>query len=143
MFKEISWLWKTAYNCAVQGCTEWENAGDQISELFDIAREVSLRRRWTRTHNFCLNPLFFDLPDSAALQMLECCCHSSPIEIDADLCLHLANSSFAAVSGRGCFILHLKYSCIHVLSNRFAFSFLSKGSYVDKSRPFRGSISHF
>ncbi|KAF9552702.1 hypothetical protein CPC08DRAFT_261815 [Agrocybe pediades] len=71
VYKEISWLWKTAYNCAVQGCAEWENAGDQISELFDIARE-----------------------------MLESCCHTSPIEIDADLGLHLANSSFAAVSGR-------------------------------------------
>ncbi|KJA20853.1 hypothetical protein HYPSUDRAFT_68178 [Hypholoma sublateritium FD-334 SS-4] len=71
VFKDISWLWRTAYNCAVQGCSEWENAGDAISELFDIAREL-----------------------------LEACCHASPVELDADLCLHLANSSFAAVSGR-------------------------------------------
>jgi hypothetical protein len=40
IFKDISWLWRTAYNSAVQGCSEWENAGEQISELFDIAREV-------------------------------------------------------------------------------------------------------
>ncbi|PPQ85089.1 LOW QUALITY PROTEIN: hypothetical protein CVT25_009048 [Psilocybe cyanescens] len=72
VFKDISWLWRTAYNCAVQGCAEWENAGDQISELFDIAREL-----------------------------LDCCCQASPVEIDAELCLHLANASFAAVSGRG------------------------------------------
>ncbi|KIM47342.1 hypothetical protein M413DRAFT_23558 [Hebeloma cylindrosporum] len=71
VFKDISWLWRTAYNCAVQGCTEWENAGEQISELFDIAREL-----------------------------LEACCHASPVDIDADSCLHLANASFASVSGR-------------------------------------------
>ncbi|KAF8957067.1 meiosis protein SPO22/ZIP4 like-domain-containing protein [Flammula alnicola] len=71
VFKDISWLWKTAYNCAVQGCSEWENAGEQISELFGIAREL-----------------------------LEACCHASPVDLDADLCLHLANSSFAAVSGQ-------------------------------------------
>ncbi|CAA7266391.1 unnamed protein product [Cyclocybe aegerita] len=71
VFKDIVWLWKTAYNCAVQGCTEWENAGDQISELFDIAREI-----------------------------LEICCHASPVDVDADLSIHLATATFAAVSGR-------------------------------------------
>ncbi|KAF8179159.1 meiosis protein SPO22/ZIP4 like-domain-containing protein [Pholiota molesta] len=71
IFKDISWLWRTAYNSAVQGCSEWENAGEQISELFDIAREL-----------------------------LEASCHASPVDLDADLCLHLANASFAAVSGR-------------------------------------------
>ncbi|KDR70078.1 hypothetical protein GALMADRAFT_76693 [Galerina marginata CBS 339.88] len=71
VLKDISWLWRTAYNCAVQGCSEWEDAGEQISELFDIAKEL-----------------------------LECCCDASPIDIDADLCLHLANATFAAVSGR-------------------------------------------
>ncbi|KAH9487374.1 hypothetical protein JR316_0001449 [Psilocybe cubensis] len=71
VFKDISWLWRTAYNCAVQGCAEWENAGDEISELFDIAREL-----------------------------LDCCCQASPVEADAGLCLHLASASFAAVSGR-------------------------------------------
>ncbi|KAF9481252.1 SPO22-domain-containing protein [Pholiota conissans] len=71
VFKDVSWLWRTAYNCAVQGCSEWENAGEQISELFDIAREL-----------------------------LEACCHASPVDLDSDLCLHLVNSSFAAVSGR-------------------------------------------
>jgi hypothetical protein len=41
IFKDISWLWRSAYNCAVQGCSEWECAGEQISELFDIAKEVT------------------------------------------------------------------------------------------------------
>jgi hypothetical protein len=39
--KDLSWLWRTAYNCAVQGCTDWEDAGERISELFDIAKAVS------------------------------------------------------------------------------------------------------
>ena len=41
ILKDISWLWRSAYNCAVQGCSEWECAGEQISELFDIAKEVT------------------------------------------------------------------------------------------------------
>ncbi|KAF9527894.1 meiosis protein SPO22/ZIP4 like-domain-containing protein [Crepidotus variabilis] len=71
VWKDVSWLWRTAYNCAVQGCSEWEGAGEQISELFDISREL-----------------------------LEACSRASPVSIDADACLHLANASFAAVSGR-------------------------------------------
>jgi len=35
------------------------------------------------------------------LQLLEACCHASPVDIDADSCLCLANASFASVSGRG------------------------------------------
>ncbi|KAF8798208.1 hypothetical protein BYT27DRAFT_7236741 [Phlegmacium glaucopus] len=69
--KDISWLWRTAYNCAVQGCSEWECVGEQISELFDIAKEL-----------------------------LEACCHASPVDTDAELSLHLANSTFASASGR-------------------------------------------
>jgi hypothetical protein len=38
--KDLSWLWRTAYNCAIQGCSEWEHSEEQISELFDISREV-------------------------------------------------------------------------------------------------------
>ncbi|KAF8168527.1 meiosis protein SPO22/ZIP4 like-domain-containing protein [Crassisporium funariophilum] len=71
VLKDISWLWRTAYNCAVQGCSEWENAGDQISELFGIAGEL-----------------------------LEASCHASPLDTDANLYLHLAHATFAAVSGR-------------------------------------------
>ncbi|PPQ65610.1 hypothetical protein CVT24_011819, partial [Panaeolus cyanescens] len=71
VFKDLSWLWRTAYNCAVQGCSEWENAGEQISELFSIAGA-----------------------------MAEACCNASPVETDAFVCLHLANAWFAAASGR-------------------------------------------
>lgn len=42
VMKDLSWLWRTAYNCAIQGCTDWENAEDQVTDLFDIAREVNL-----------------------------------------------------------------------------------------------------
>ncbi|KIJ97167.1 hypothetical protein K443DRAFT_106039 [Laccaria amethystina LaAM-08-1] len=71
IFKDVSWLWRTAYNCAVQGCSDWENAGEQISELFDISR-----------------------------QLLEACCNASPVDVDSESRLHLVNASFAAVSGR-------------------------------------------
>lgn len=40
VMKDLSWLWRTAYNCAVQGCAEWENSEDQVTDLFEIAREV-------------------------------------------------------------------------------------------------------
>jgi hypothetical protein len=71
IFKDISWLWRSAYNCAVQGCSEWECAGEQISELFEIAKEL-----------------------------LEACCHASPVDTDAEMHVHLANATFAAASGR-------------------------------------------
>ncbi|CDO70960.1 hypothetical protein BN946_scf184829.g69 [Trametes cinnabarina] len=38
--KDVSWLWRTAYNTAVQGCSEWENQEDGISDLFDTAKEL-------------------------------------------------------------------------------------------------------
>ncbi|KAI0697156.1 hypothetical protein BC835DRAFT_1413864 [Cytidiella melzeri] len=68
--KDISWLWRTAYNCAVQGCTEW---GDEeaVSHLFGVSREL-----------------------------LELYCTSVLTEADAELSVYLANASFAAVAGR-------------------------------------------
>ncbi|KAJ7585355.1 meiosis protein SPO22/ZIP4 like-domain-containing protein [Mycena floridula] len=71
IIKDISWLWRTAYNCAVQGCAEWEGCEERISTLFDIARDL-----------------------------LEACCQASPVDMDADLYLHLINASFSGVSGR-------------------------------------------
>jgi hypothetical protein len=38
--KDISWLWRTAYNSAIQGCSEWNSAEAQVTELFQISREV-------------------------------------------------------------------------------------------------------
>ncbi|KAI0358894.1 hypothetical protein OH77DRAFT_1493876 [Trametes cingulata] len=38
--KDVSWLWRTAYNTAVQGCSEWENQEDTISDLFDITKQL-------------------------------------------------------------------------------------------------------
>jgi hypothetical protein len=37
---DLSWLWRTTHNCAIQGCLDWEDAEDLISDLFDISREV-------------------------------------------------------------------------------------------------------
>jgi len=40
IIKDISWLWRTAYNCAIQGCTEWDNAEETVPPLFDASREA-------------------------------------------------------------------------------------------------------
>jgi len=40
IIKDVSWLWRTAYNCAAQGCTEWENAEERVPPLFDASREL-------------------------------------------------------------------------------------------------------
>ncbi|KAJ7791757.1 meiosis protein SPO22/ZIP4 like-domain-containing protein [Mycena olivaceomarginata] len=71
IIKDVSWLWRTAYNCAVQGCAEWERSEARISKLFEVARDL-----------------------------LTTCCDASPVDVDADLYLHLINASFSGVSGR-------------------------------------------
>lgn len=40
VMKDLAWLWRRAYNTAVQGCSEWAGTGEQISELFEIAKIV-------------------------------------------------------------------------------------------------------
>ncbi|KAF7340474.1 hypothetical protein MVEN_01967700 [Mycena venus] len=71
IIKDVSWLWRTAYNCAVQGCAEWERSEVRISQLFEVARDL-----------------------------LTTCCEASPVDVDADLYLHLINASFSGASGR-------------------------------------------
>ncbi|KAF5347040.1 hypothetical protein D9758_011629 [Tetrapyrgos nigripes] len=71
IIKDVSWLWRTAYNCAVQGCSDWEGYQEQISALFDLARDLLIAY-----------------------------CESSPVEVDSDLHVHLINASFSGVSGR-------------------------------------------
>jgi len=39
--RDVSWLWRSAYNCAIQACSEWEDREGQISDIFDAARRVS------------------------------------------------------------------------------------------------------
>ncbi|CAE6430476.1 unnamed protein product [Rhizoctonia solani] len=36
--KDLSWLWRTAYNAAVAGCQDWEEL--VVAEIFDLAREL-------------------------------------------------------------------------------------------------------
>ncbi|KAJ7260292.1 hypothetical protein C8J57DRAFT_1068586, partial [Mycena rebaudengoi] len=74
-------VWRTAYNCGVQGCAQWEGCEDRISELFELARDL-----------------------------LVACCESSPVEVDTDLYLHLINASFSAVTGRGDVSRHIELS---------------------------------
>ncbi|KAJ6605346.1 meiosis protein SPO22/ZIP4 like-domain-containing protein [Mycena vulgaris] len=71
IIKDLSWLWRTAYNCAVQGCADWERNEERISELFEVARDL-----------------------------LNTCCEASPVDVDADLYLHLITASFSGASAR-------------------------------------------
>ncbi|RPD58497.1 hypothetical protein L227DRAFT_189115 [Lentinus tigrinus ALCF2SS1-6] len=69
--KDISWLWRTAYNTAVQGCSEWDNQEDSISDLFDISR-----------------------------QLLEIYLRFPAVESETGLHVFLINASFAGAAGR-------------------------------------------
>ncbi|KAI0045733.1 hypothetical protein FA95DRAFT_1596662 [Auriscalpium vulgare] len=40
VMKDVSWLWRTAYNCAAQGSTEWDDAEVRVPPLFDVSREL-------------------------------------------------------------------------------------------------------
>ncbi|KAJ3970196.1 hypothetical protein EV361DRAFT_995881 [Lentinula raphanica] len=71
IIKDVSWIWRTAYNCAVQGCSDWDGFQEQISALFDISKH-----------------------------MLEVFCQASPIEVEPDLYIHLMNAFFSSVAGR-------------------------------------------
>ncbi|KAJ4477669.1 meiosis protein SPO22/ZIP4 like-domain-containing protein [Lentinula edodes] len=71
IIKDVSWLWRTAYNCAVQGCSDWDGFQEQISALFDISKD-----------------------------MLEVYCQASPVEVEPDLYVHLVNAFFSGVAGR-------------------------------------------
>ncbi|OSD05749.1 hypothetical protein PYCCODRAFT_1432287 [Trametes coccinea BRFM310] len=69
--KDVSWLWRTAYNTAVQGCSEWENQEDGISDLFDTAKE--------------LLKIYMRCP---------------AVDTEAELQMFLINASFAGTAGR-------------------------------------------
>ncbi|KAI5118182.1 hypothetical protein M0805_004995 [Coniferiporia weirii] len=40
LVKDVSWLWRTVYNAAIQGCSDWRHAELQIADLFEIAFEL-------------------------------------------------------------------------------------------------------
>ncbi|KAI9566962.1 meiosis protein SPO22/ZIP4 like-domain-containing protein [Boletus coccyginus] len=71
VIRDLSWLWRTAYNCAIEGCSVWENQGEQVSEAFDAAREL-----------------------------LELYISRTLTEVEPSVHLYIANASFAATSGR-------------------------------------------
>ncbi|EIN13175.1 hypothetical protein PUNSTDRAFT_139817 [Punctularia strigosozonata HHB-11173 SS5] len=68
--KEVSWLWRTAYNCAVEGCSERPEYGNSVPELFDFAR-----------------------------QLLEVYC-AHMIDAHPDLYVHIIQASFCATAAR-------------------------------------------
>jgi hypothetical protein len=60
--KDLSWLWRTAYNCAFQGCCEWDSTTEQSTELFNIAREVKRSFYPTKNPIFDMNPSYWKFP---------------------------------------------------------------------------------
>lgn len=69
--RDISWLWRTAYNCAIQACSDWEDREDQISDIFDAAR-----------------------------RLLELYILHATVDVDQAIYVYLVNTSFASASGR-------------------------------------------
>lgn len=92
VIKDVSWLWRTAYNCAAQGCTEWDNAEERVPPLFDVSREVRL----------VLYPGVTLCSKGAGAQLLEIYLETA-LEVNEEMHLCLVFSSFAAVSARGMF----------------------------------------
>lgn len=88
--KDISWLWRTAYNCAVQGCSEWENTEDEVAELFDIARLVCYFSHVYEV--LTLTPLPKLLTDYSDALLTD---------LDPTAFVHLVNAFFASVAGKG------------------------------------------
>ena len=91
IIKDVSWLWRTAYNCAAQGCTEWDNAEERVPPLFDASREV---------HPFLYPGYVVIQPHGAQLlgTYLE-----TALEVDEEMHMCVVFSSFAAASARGVF----------------------------------------
>lgn len=69
--RDVSWLWRTAYNCAIQACSDWEAREDQISDIFDAAR-----------------------------RLLELYTLHATVDVDQAIYIYLVNASFASASGR-------------------------------------------
>ncbi|KAG2072988.1 SPO22-domain-containing protein [Suillus decipiens] len=69
--RDISWLWRTAYNCAIQACSDWEDREDQISDIFDAAR-----------------------------RLLELYTLHATVDVDQAIYVYLVNTLFASASGR-------------------------------------------
>ncbi|KAJ3483561.1 hypothetical protein NLI96_g6231 [Meripilus lineatus] len=69
VLKDVSWLWRTAFNTGVQGCSEWAHLEESVSDAFDIAREL-----------------------------LEVYCQSVLTDVDPSLSAHIVDASFAAVA---------------------------------------------
>jgi len=105
--KDISWLWRTAYNCAVQGCSEWEDSEEKVAELFDLAR-----------------------------QLLEAYCDSVLTDVDAEVHVHIINASFAAVAGRVFWIRHQRASSDGQVTRAYSLSLIAycANTYISSAR---------
>ena len=92
VIRDVSWLWRTAYNCAVKGCTEWDNAEEKVPPLFDVSREVRL----------VLYPGLRCARRGRGAQLLEIYLETA-LEVDEEMYLCIVLSSLAGASARGVF----------------------------------------
>lgn len=84
--KDLSWLWRTAYNSAVSGLGVWDD--EDVTEMFVVARSVSSYPS-PRRQIIC------------SMQLMEASSKCSPIEVESDLHENWLMASFAAITGQG------------------------------------------
>ncbi len=85
--KDISWLWRTAYNCAIDVSSEWSS--EVVVGLFDISKEVECAVSLTIFR--ILNPVqFLELFRKAAVD-----------DNDPVVYAHILFASFSSISARG------------------------------------------
>ncbi|EJD55026.1 hypothetical protein AURDEDRAFT_50807, partial [Auricularia subglabra TFB-10046 SS5] len=69
---DVAWLWRAAYNCAVQGCADWPECEPFIADLFELSRAL-----------------------------IELDCKASVADPDVETQFHMLAAAFAALTGRG------------------------------------------
>ncbi|KAG2738030.1 hypothetical protein P692DRAFT_20667858, partial [Suillus brevipes Sb2] len=78
IIRNITWLWRTAYSCAILACSDWPGRRTRVSNLFD---------------NYL--PVF-----NTGAQLLELYTVHAAVEADQAVYVYLVNASFASASGR-------------------------------------------
>ncbi|KIM34318.1 hypothetical protein M408DRAFT_19240 [Serendipita vermifera MAFF 305830] len=84
VMRDLSWLWRVAYNSAVNGLNVWED-GD-VTEMFLIARDVGGPPRL--------------IPSPYGSQLMAASFKASDLKPEPDLYEHWIMASFAAISGQ-------------------------------------------
>lgn len=87
--KDVSWLWRTAYNTALQGCSEWQHAETQIGDLFELSYEVTRSVYLSSRLRLIYRTQLAHTYSRIAIDNTE-----------TDVYVHMAHSAFSCVSAR-------------------------------------------